>query len=188
MPKATKTATLRPSPVAETPKTSKTPKTTTPKPRKPSMIVSDNHDLPTVAVDADVMEDLKSLKTRRANENSYAVSFNALFNRQNKFGGWEFSISDSENETLQEVIKDQLDFVGGENTNSCISLNDYTGHYQIRGKLSKAYKDSADGEKAIPIPENGSIVSVTGRLETSKIKGKETCYLQIDNMELVVSA
>jgi hypothetical protein len=152
------------------------------------MIISDNHDLPTVEVDSDVLENLQSLKTRKPNENSQQVTFNALFNRQNKFGGWEFSITDSENEMLREVITDQLEFEGGLGTNSCISLNEYSGHYQIRGKLSKAYKEAADSEKAIPIPENGSLVIVTGRLETSKIKGKETCYLQIDNIELAVSA
>lgn len=186
MPKTTKTPTPRPSPVAKE-ATSAKPKATA-KPRKSPVVVSSNHELPTTTVSASTLEELQSLKARKPNELSEQVAFNALFNRQNKFGGWEFTISDGENDALQEVIHDSLGFEGGENTNTCITLNEYNGHYQIRGKLSQAYKASAEDGKDIPVPVDGSIVSVTGRLEVSKIKGKTTCYLQIDNIEEVVSA
>lgn len=184
MPKATRNSAPRPSPMEEvvTPAV-KLPKVPvkTPKPRKMPVITSNNHDLPIVHVDEDTMADLLNLKTRKPNENSTPVDFNAVFLRQTKFGAWEFVVSDDTNDDLREAM-DNLHFADRATSNLCLKLNEYSGRHQISGKLSKLYKDNVPAGSQIPVPKEGDPVHLTGRMELANIKKKETCYFQIDHI------
>lgn len=190
MPKASKAKTVRASPVAEAP-VAKTPKVTASvseprvkKPRKSSFINSTNHRLPTVVVSPQELQNLAALQTRDTNRQ--AVDINCLFTRQNKFGGWEFQLTDGVYESLMDVIMETMEF-DAEAGNCCITKDDYTGHWRLRGKLSKAYTSRYTDTTSIPVPKENSIVHLVGGLETSKMKGKDICYFQIDSISQVIA-
>lgn len=156
------------------------------KPRQSSFITSKNHALPTVTVSQQELNNLALLS--QSNRNRHEASFNCLFTRQNKFGGWEFQLTDGIYESLMEIVTSDMEFnVDEEGASCCLSKDDYTGHWRLRAKLSKKYL-AEHPRDSVPIPADGSIVNVTGAFETSKVKGKDCCYFQIDGILQVVAS
>ena len=188
MPKTVKVKTPKPTPAPKkTEVTSKAPVVKPKVPRKSPVIKSNNNHLRPLAVeDEETLEELKTLRHRKDNENCVDVTFNGIFKRQNNFGGFEFTISNEEVERIG-TLTESLDWdpsTGG----SCVQHDDFTGHGFIKGKLSKDYKDSfIDSGTEIAIPNKGDMVHIEGKLivTTMKDKGgnpKEYCYLQINDM------
>ncbi len=155
------------------------------KERKPTVITSTNHKLPTVTASAD-METLMALK-QIAGGKGTDIDFNGHFRRQNKFGGFEFSITqDVYNAMVDDAT--EMGFVMGKDpltTNYCIAMDDYTGHYRVRARLSKSYIKQHGGEDKVPIPEDDTLVHVEGRLCCGKVMGKDTLFFQISNMSKI---
>lgn len=153
------------------------------KERKPTVITSTNHKLPTVEATAD-LETLMQLK-KIAGGKGTDVDFNGYFRRQNKFGGFEFSITQ---DVYNALVDDAagLEFpMGQENANYCIGLDSYTGHYSLKARLSKAYIKQHGGEDKVPVPEDETLVHVEGRLCCGKVMGKDSLFFQISNMSKI---
>lgn len=152
-----------------------------PKEKKVKLVVSNNHVLPTVTVeDVNKLKALNDLKTFKEMD-GVKVTFDGLFIRQNNFGKFEFSIPDSEYETLSDEIASNFEDMDG----GPVAMNDYSKRYQINGKLSEKYKGN---NKNVPIPKENSIVRVDGVLREVAMKGKNYVYLTIENMESIVDA
>lgn len=185
MPKTSKTKTPRPSPVETTTASSSSSVTKVKKPRQSSFINSKNHKLPTLKVSPQELANLTQLTV--SNRNRHETSFNCLFTRQNKFGGWEFQLTDGVYESLMDIITSDMDYdLEVEGATCCVSKDDYTGHWRLRAKLSKAYLANQSRD-SVPIPEDNSIVNVIGAFETGKVKGNPTCYFQIDGIQQIVA-
>jgi hypothetical protein len=192
MPKVTKTPKVkapRPSPVTPTVGkavfVSKTQEKKVSKPRKPpAMIISSNHDLPTVVAGVDELSNLQALRTLVRDR--HPVEINALFTRQNKFGGLELQLTDEVHDALMDIIVGDMEFDVDANK-CCVEKDPYTGHWRLRAKFSKAYLSQFTDPSQIPIPEDDTIVHVNGALESGKMNGKDICYFQIDSISKIVS-
>jgi hypothetical protein len=154
------------------------------KPRAPMKVEITNRDAETQVVST---SEIKSLNKLKYGVGGQPVEFNALFNRQNNFGGFEFFPEDDELRNVRDLITEQLEFKEAKDkTNCCIKHSDYHGRTIIVGKLNKQFKERVEkGESAVP--EDESPVKVTGRLQVRKVKGKPTCFLTIDKMVTLVS-
>lgn len=148
------------------------------KPRKPAVIKSTNTTLPVAKVDQSVIDGLEDLTKFKDNSRSADVEFHGVFVRQNQFGAMEFNITEEEYADMMKVFSNDLEL---ESDAKCLKADDYSGHFQVSGKLSKAYKDQFESEKDIPVPAKMTKVNVEGQLKVTKFKGKECGYLQINN-------
>lgn len=155
------------------------------KERKQTVITSTNHKLPTVEATAD-LETLQELK-KIAGGKGTDVDFNGYFRRQNKFGGFEFSITqDVYNAMVDDAT--EMGVVMGKDPKEasyCIGLDDYTGHYSVKARLSKDYIQQHGGADKVPVPEDQTLVHVEGRLCCGKVMGKDALFFQISNLSKI---
>jgi hypothetical protein len=149
------------------------------KKRKPVVIASKTTELPVITGDHPDLDDLTKFKD---NTKSADVEFYGVFVRQNKFGQMEFNVPENEYEDLKGVFINDLEY---ESEPKCLKADDYSGHFQVIGKLSKDYKDQFKTEAEIPIPEKMTKVKVEGSMKTSMMRGKPCGYFQINNWSVL---
>lgn len=145
------------------------------KPKKPATVVSTNNKLPTITVDPAKLEALSALSKFKETGGSEAVEFDAFFVRQDKFGRFQFNLTEDEFNNLTHVVENDLEYTG---TKSCLLADSYSGHNQIMGKLAKEYIEAAAGGQ-VPIPADKTNVHVEGVIKTALMRGDPLCFFQI---------